>query len=243
MEKTKVFNLVILDKSGSMESVRQAAIDGFNEVLSGIKHSQQEYAATQEQNVTLVVFSGEQTSIVYDMVAAEATQPLTIHDYRPYGMTPLYDAVGMSLYRLEHRMEKMEDAAAIVTIITDGLENASREFTRERVYRLISDLKEKGWSFTLMGANQDSRRTAGTLGISNSHDFAFSNEGVGEAFGFTRRWSAGFSSRLHHFKEQEAGSGFNFCMADRRSKYSKMADEAFNEEDDNGSDNKKHKGD
>jgi len=227
MEKTKVFNLIILDRSGSMQQLRQAVIDGFNEVLSGIKHAQQQYADTQKHYVSLVVFSDRDVHIVYDHLQAAMVPPLCPEDYEPCGMTPLYDAVGLSLTRLEHHTAHLADVAVVVTIITDGLENASREYRGERIRHLIDELMVKGWAFNFMGANQDSFASASDIGIHHSHDFDYSAKGTRRAFGFARSWTENFSHRLNIFKRQEEVEGCEYPEAFRQQSYSKMASDAY----------------
>ena len=95
--KTQVFNVVILDKSGSMIGIREAAIDGFNETLSGIKTAQEKYADTQEHFVSLLTFCLCETKFVFDKVPVAEARPLTMEDYVPCCCTPLYDAIGFTL--------------------------------------------------------------------------------------------------------------------------------------------------
>ena len=229
MEKTKVFNQVILDKSGSMEQIRQAAIDGFNEVLSGIVHAQQQYADTQEHYVSLVVFSDSDVRVVCDNLRVGQVKPLGNDDYEPYGMTPLYDAIGLSLTRLEQRTAGCNDVAVVVTIITDGLENASREYNRESIRRMIDEMKGKGWAFNFMGANQDSYTSASGIGIYHSRDFDYTPKGTQRAFGFTRNWTERFTRRLNDFRKQEEAEGMAYSAELRQRSYSEMASNAYDE--------------
>ena len=83
MNKTQVFNVIILDKSGSMESIRDAAISGFNETLAGIKKAQEQYADRQDHYVSLLTFCSCQKNYVYDKVPAAEASPLTREDYQP----------------------------------------------------------------------------------------------------------------------------------------------------------------
>ena len=231
MDKTKVFNLVILDRSGSMGHLRRAAVEGFNELVDGIRHSQAAHSETQEHNVTLVMFSGQDTDIVYNEVPVGNVHRLSEEDYRPYGMTPLLDAVGMALCRIEEHVSKVDDAAVVVTIITDGLENASREYTFDGIRRFIGYLSEKGWAFTLFGANQDSRRTAQAMGIRNARNFAYDEQGISEVFAFTSRVTTRFSDRLDHFKHEEARTGMHPGDRERKRRYSLMVNDAFDEKE------------
>ena len=90
--KTQVFNVIILDKSGSMECIRKAAIDGFNETLNGIKKAQEKYADTQEHFVSLLTFCDCEKKYVFDKVPVAEARPLTMDDYQPCCCTPLYSS-------------------------------------------------------------------------------------------------------------------------------------------------------
>ena len=158
--KTKVFNVIILDKSGSMERIRQAAIDGFNETLASIKKAQEKYAETQEHFVSLLTFCSCERNYVYDKTPATEARPLGMDDYQPCCCTPLYDAVGFTLTSMRNHVSALEDAVVVVTIITDGLENASREYTAVAVKELIEKLRQQGWTFTFMGAATSNTPTA-----------------------------------------------------------------------------------
>ena len=92
-------------------------------------------------------------------------------DYQPCCCTPLYDAMGFTLTKMQKYVQDVKDALVVVTIITDGLENASKEYTGAAVKSLVEQLKEKGWSFTYMGANQDAVEVAFTLSIRNARNF------------------------------------------------------------------------
>ena len=83
MNKTQVFNVIILDRSGSMECIRRAAIDGFNETLAGIKKAQEKFEKTQEHFVTLVAFCCCETEYIFDKVPVAEARPLRLEDYRP----------------------------------------------------------------------------------------------------------------------------------------------------------------
>ena len=107
--KTQVFNVIILDKSGSMESIRKAAVDGFNETLAGIKKAQEEYADTQEHFVSLLTFCDCEKKYVFDKVPVADAHKLSMEDYEPCCCTPLYDAMGFTLTTMRNHVKKQED--------------------------------------------------------------------------------------------------------------------------------------
>ncbi len=228
--KTQVFNVIILDKSGSMESIRQAAIDGFNETLAGIKKAQEKFADTQEHFVTLLTFCDCERKYVFDKVPVADARKLTLADYEPCCCTPLYDAMGFTLTSMRNYVSKIEDSVVVVTIITDGLENASKEYTGPVVKQLVEELKGEGWTFTYMGANQDSVEVAFTLSIRNARNFSATTEGTMASMAKDSSTRMNFFSRLARFKK-----GTDCCAAmpaeERRARYTAMADEAFDEEE------------
>ena len=119
--KTQVFNVIILDRSGSMESIRRAAVEGFNETLAGIKKAQEKFAETQDHYVSLVTFCSCETRHVFDKTPVAEAHPLTMEDYQPCCCTPLYDAMGITLTAMRRHVKEIEDSVVVVTIITDGM--------------------------------------------------------------------------------------------------------------------------
>lgn len=100
IKKTKVFNVIILDSSGSMSAIRSTAIDSFNETISGIKRAQEKHADTQEHFITLVTFCGCGIKFVMDMKRADKAKPITFKEYEPCCNTPLFDAIGITLTKV-----------------------------------------------------------------------------------------------------------------------------------------------
>ena len=226
--KTQVFNLIILDKSGSMEDIRQAAVSGFNETLEGIRKAQEKYEDSQEHNVSLVTFCSCETKYVYDRVPVSDARPLSMADYRPCCNTPLYDAMGFTLSSMRKHVEEVDDAVVVVTIITDGLENASREYTQSAIKQLVEVLKGEGWTFTYMGANQNSEEVAFNLSIRNSRNFDFTEAGTWDCMAQDADTRLNFYERLHHFHADPKFASMR--KEDRDVCYREMADRAFDEE-------------
>lgn len=228
--RTQVFNVIILDKSGSMESIRKAAIDGFNETLAGIRNAQEKFDDTQEHFVSLLTFCDCEKRYVFDKVPVAEARQLTMNDYQPCCCTPLYDAMGFTLTTMRNHVKNIEDSVVVVTIITDGLENASKEYTGYAVKQLVEELKREGWTFTYMGANQDSVEVAFNLSIRNARNFDYSVHGTMAGMAKDTSTRMNFFSRLAHFKED-----VDCCAAmpaeERRAHYTAMADEAFDEEE------------
>ncbi|MDE5657116.1 MAG: VWA domain-containing protein, partial [Muribaculaceae bacterium] len=166
--KTKVYNLIILDESGSMSCVTKQTINGCNETINTIKSTQQKHDASQEHYVSIYAFQSNDnvpSRYLVKNIPASAAEHISDSDYSPWGGTPLYDAVGSCLAELKLMANKGDDVLASVTIITDGEENSSTQYTQHKVRAMISQLKELGWNFTFIGANIDVKATARALDI------------------------------------------------------------------------------
>jgi len=172
--KTRIFNLVIIDESGSMQSIKKEAIDSVNETIQTIRSAQKKYEE-QEHFVSLVTFNND-VKTVYECVPVEEVKELTSETYRPDCCTALYDAMGLSLNAL--RKKVAEEDKVLVTVVTDGYENASREYSGKAVKALVDELKAKGWVFAYIGANQDVEAVAATISITNVMNFETTSDGT-----------------------------------------------------------------
>lgn len=232
MKKTQVFNVIILDRSGSMECIRQAAVDGFNETLAGIKKAQEKFTETQDHYVSFVTFCGCETRHVYDKTPATAANPLNTEDYQPCCTTPLHDAMGITLTSIRRHVKDIEDAVVVVTIITDGMENASHEYNGKTIRKLVERLRSEGWTFTYMGSNQNAVEVAESMSIRNSRNFAYTGEGTRTSMMKDCSTRMNFFNRLFNLKTAEAdGCAAPMSAKERRNLYTNMADEAFDEEE------------
>ena len=195
MNKARIYNLIIVDESGSMSHLRQATLSGVNETINTIRSAQQEFAATQEHTLTLVTFdSGANRPDVRTLIDNQPISEVTeFMDYMPSGCTPLYDAMGQSLTRLHNHIKDDSDATAVVTVLTDGLENASREWTASALRKLIEQLKEKGWSFSYMGSAHNVKEVTDLLSIENIVEFCH------DAKGAFNTWNRECSSRHAYY--------------------------------------------
>lgn len=157
----KIYNLIVLDESGSMSSIYNQALSGINEVINGIRQNQEKYPE-QRHFVSIVTFEGEGMSGVKtrrDCVPVGEVADLTKKDYRPGGCTPLYDAMGKAISELDRKVEVGD--GVLVTIITDGMENSSQEYSGRAVKNLVAMQRKKGWTFAYIGANQDAVEVGG----------------------------------------------------------------------------------
>lgn len=180
--KTKIYNLIILDESGSMQAIRSAAVSGVNETLQSIRQAQLKHPE-QEHFVTLVTFKGLPAELslntIMDCIPVENAKEIEDTDYVPDSCTPLFDAMGFSLNNLAAVVQR--DDKVLVTIITDGYENSSVEWADESAIKtLVTLLKNKGWVFAYIGANQDVHKVASSMSIKNACCFTASNIGIGQ---------------------------------------------------------------
>lgn len=172
--KTRIFNLIILDESGSMLSIKNEAINNVNESLQTILKAQKENP-DQEHYVTFVSFNNRHKTI-WDRIPATEAKTITENDYNPSCSTALYDAMGFSLNKL--RPNVADNDRVLVTIVTDGMENASREYNGNAIKILVDELKAKGWVFAYMGANHDVEAAAAHISITNIMKFQATAEGT-----------------------------------------------------------------
>ena len=193
-----VFNLIILDESGSMSPVKQVTIAGFNEMVQTIRGAQAQFP-NQQHRVSLVIFNGLGIRTVLDNRRVADILPLSDDTYTPDASTPLYDAMGRSLLRLEFQTEGETDPTVLVSILTDGDENASREFSGGHVKSLVDRLTAKGWSFMYMGANHAVESTAAALSINTSVRFETNQNSMKDLFEKDRK------GRLSYFHKRSQG--------------------------------------
>ena len=194
--KTQVYNLVILDKSGSMESIRTEAINGYNETLGSIKSTQLKFLETQEHYVSLAAFCDCGIDMIYDMTPIKDADKLTKEKYDPCCCTPLFDAIGKTVKSLKKKIANVDDAAVLVTIITDGYENSSKEWDAKGVSKLIDECKEEGWMFSFIGAGEDVVKVATTISITNTMVWENTSEGTKKMFDIENDARAEYCCRL-----------------------------------------------
>lgn len=172
--KRRIFNLIIIDESGSMQSIKKEAIDNVNETIQTIRSAQKKHD-DQEHYVSLVTFNDD-VKTVYECVAVDEVKELTAETYQPSCCTALYDAMGLSLNAL--RKKVAEDDKVLVTIVTDGYENSSKEYSGKAIKALVDELKAKDWVFAYIGANQDVEAVAASISITNTLKFCATSAGV-----------------------------------------------------------------
>lgn len=162
----KVKIVVVLDRSGSMNAIRDKTIDGYNEYLNGL-----EADSNTEYWISLYQFdsngSEPELTVTYENCKLVNAHDLTRQSYSPRGGTPLYDAIGECIERVDRlrSIRTANDAPVVFVVITDGEENTSREFDKRKVKSLIETKTALGWTFTFLGTGIDSYSEASSIGM------------------------------------------------------------------------------
>ncbi len=182
MKKGLTELVFILDRSGSMSGLESDTIGGFNSMI------QKQKKETGEALVSTVLFDTSFT-VLHDRVPLSGIRPMTEEEYFAGGGTALLDAMGGSIHHIAgiHKYAREEDRPerTLFIITTDGMENASRRYSLERVRGMVEHEKEKyGWEFLFLGANIDAIETAGHLGIGADHAVTYQCDSKGTQLNF-----------------------------------------------------------
>ena len=181
--KNNITELVfILDRSGSMAGLESDTIGGFNSLIE--KQRKQD----GECYVSTIIFD-HVSEVLHDRVKLSEVDKLTENDYTVRGATALIDAIGGAIHHIGnvHKYARPEDVPehTMFVIMTDGMENASRRYSRDKVKRMIEHEKEKyGWEFLFIGANIDSVETARHFGIGADRSVNYHADSQGTAVVF-----------------------------------------------------------
>lgn len=175
--KKETFITFILDETGSMATCFEGTVSGFNEYIQTLK------AKKLNAKFTLTKFDSEKFEVVHSAVPLKEVKKLSRENYRPRAMTNLYDAIAKTIKEAETAIGKSK-ANVLCVVMTDGQENASKEYTREKLSQLIKQKEKDGWTFVYLGANQDSFQEAGALGYAagNTVNYKSSDRGTQSAF-------------------------------------------------------------
>ena len=177
-KKNNIVDVVfILDRSGSMGGLESDTIGGFNSML------EKQRKIEGKAFITTVLFD-DQYELLHDRVNIAKVNNITEKEYFVRGSTALLDAIGKTIAKekaIQDTLGKNEKADKVLfVIITDGLENASREYNSSTVKKLIETQKEKyGWEFLFLGANIDAIETANTLGINAERAVNYKSDSIG----------------------------------------------------------------
>ena len=162
MKKNLTELVFILDRSGSMSGLEKDTIGGFNAMIEKQK------IEAGEAIVSTVLFDHE-SEVVHDRVGIQKLEPMTEKQYYVRGCTALLDAVGSAIHHIKnvHKYIREEDRPekTLFVITTDGMENASSQYSYEKLKAMIEQQKELGWEFIFLGANIDAAKEAARFGI------------------------------------------------------------------------------
>ncbi len=198
---------MILDRTGSMESIKQDTIGGFNSYIAAQK------SLPTPATFTLVQFDSQDPfEVIHKFTDIQMVVDLTAQTYMPRASTPLYDAVGRGINDLRAGLgglpEALRPKKIVMVIVTDGQENASREFTGAQVRKMIADAKEAGWQFVFLSADESAISDSSSLNIdaSNAAFFKKSTAGANEMWERVANRSVAYrSSGVHSMRMDAAG--------------------------------------
>ena len=187
METKRIFNLIILDASGSMRSIYNQALSGVNETIQTIRSAQEKHPEMQ-QFLTLASFNAGEDYLhrIYEAETIANVKYITKEDYVTSGCTAFYDAMGDMVSDMQQKAS--HEDVVLVTVITDGYENSSRRWSGKQIKSIVQELRQQGWTFNYIGANQDVDQVADSIGIHNA--LAFASNDVGTRRMFSRLSSA-----------------------------------------------------
>lgn len=182
MKKNLTELVMILDRSGSMGGLESDTIGGYNSMLK-------KQGETEGEVLVSTVLFDDRSEVLFDRVPLEELPQMTDKEYYVRGCTALLDAVGGAIRHIGnvHKYAREEDRPekTIFVITTDGLENASLEYSYDRVKRMVERQKEKyGWEFLFLGANIDAIETAGKFGISADRAANYHSDHIGTALNY-----------------------------------------------------------
>lgn len=197
--------VIVLDRSGSMESIQESTVQGFNTFIKEQRNSE------GEAFVTLVQFD-DRYEMNYKSVPVKDVKDLIVGEtYIPRGYTALLDAIGKTIEELQ------TDRDVVFVIITDGIENQSKIYKSEAIKKIIETHEnDKGWKFVFMGANQNAITTANTYGIRGNNALTYSadDEHVTAAYASVGSNIANFRSAKNVLYSQTLSRGFAASAAE-----------------------------
>lgn len=186
--KNPLYVHLVLDRSGSMEDCRDETISAFNEYLSTLTH-----AEDTDARITLTQFSARNIDLIADQIPVADMPRLTRATYEPGGNTPLFDAVGVSVAHTDKAHLRPGEKVSLV-ILTDGMENTSREHNIASVRKLLDNRqKDKGWQVVFLGADAQSWSQGVRFGAHHGKSLLFAKRSIGAALHSVSRAQRSFS--------------------------------------------------
>jgi hypothetical protein len=191
---TKTSHIIfVLDDSASMQDCRSATISGYNEYLQLQKEDAKKTGISTF--VSLYKFDGRSVDCVFNRVSVEEVKNIDEYSYNPRGMTNLYDAIGGVMMHINAQLtanKKPDRDSVIITILTDGHENASRSFDSVNVKQMVEKAEGKNWGFMFLGANINAFAAGSSLGFNSHNTMQYHTASMGN----TMRSAAAMTSRM-----------------------------------------------
>lgn len=207
---------IVLDRSGSMNNIASDMVGGLKTLIEEQKQ------LDGEATLTYATFDDEY-ELVHDFINLNDVNEISLN---PRGLTALLDAMGRTISNVKEKISKMKKdekpSKVLFVFITDGMENASGEYTRDAVFKLINELKSDGkpredqdeplWDFVFMGANQDAISEGGSMGFSKGSSFTYAatSDGVKNSFSSLSRNMSNYRSAM------SSNASFSFKEEDRK---------------------------
>ena len=164
-----------------MSSIKTTIIQGFNELVQSIKGIEEQFPE-QEHLITMVSFNDMNNKILHFIDPVSRLDVINDRTYNPSSRTPLFDATGFSVSKLNQYLEGKVNYSVLVTILTDGEENASKDYTGRAIKNLVDELKQQNWTFTYIGADHDIEKMAASMNIHNTMAFDKSDKDIKRMF-------------------------------------------------------------
>lgn len=212
MKKTTDVNIII-DRSGSMESIKDSATSGVEEFIN------QQATEGVEGFISLFQFDDEYEEVIKGVKIKDAKKALKDKNWSlfPRGLTALNDSIGRSINATGERLAKLDKKdrpdVVLFLIVTDGIENASQEFSREKIKEMVEHQQDKyNWKFVYLGANQDAVLKGGGLGISRDTSATYAMGNIQTAIHTVGSNNVGIGTR-----SLDPNIGYSISSADRKS--------------------------
>ena len=227
-EKVNLYNMIIIDESGSMSSYVDRTVDEIQKKLSEEKASANKHQSEQNHYMSLVQFSTGPLRYILDKVPTTNDIQYSRNQFNPNGGTALYDAIGDSVTALLDSTKINQRNIYMVTIITDGEENSSARWNEASVKELLSRLNHVGWIYVYMGTNQNANEVGQTMGINNTYTFVPTEEGFSDAYEKDRLAKQAFYEKVSQMVKLEEKTGHsNDNFTERVHLYTELYDKVF----------------
>lgn len=208
-KKQRTLVTFLLDRTGSMQSIKPQTIEAFNEYLEGLK------ASKAEIDFTFLQFDSESLDKICVAEPVSKVKPLTSESYQPRASTPLIDCAFATIKAVEEQ-RAAKNAKKVVCFQTDGQENVSTKHTWEELKALIAEKTKEGWQFNFMGAGIDAYTQANLMGVTAAQTMSYSNDRASTRAAFrasasnTVGYAMGLMANTNYTDDQKGDAGDQF---------------------------------